>query len=43
VELLKMIDAHRFGLAAGYSAASIAAGFVAVAVATAAVRRVRVL
>jgi len=43
VELVKMIDAGALGLAVGYAAASIAAGFVAVAVATAAVRRVRTL
>ena len=43
VELLKMIDAHRVGLAVGYAAASIAGGFLAVAVATAFVRRVRLL
>lgn len=43
IEVLKMIDAGRYGLAVGYVAASIGAGFVAVAVATAAVRRVRTL
>lgn len=43
VELLKLIDAGRIGLAIGYAAASIAAGLVAVAVATAAVRRVKAL
>lgn len=43
VELLKMIDAGDVGLAIGYATASIGAGFVAVAVATAAVRRVRTL
>lgn len=43
IELLKMIDGGRIGLAAGYAAASIVAGFGAVAVATAAVRRVRVI
>jgi len=41
VELLKMLDAHRYGTAAGYSAASIVAGYLAVHLATAAVRRVR--
>jgi len=40
VELLKMIDAHAWGLAAGYAAASIAAGYLAIHLATAAVRRV---
>lgn len=43
LELLKMLDAHRYGTAAGYAGASIAAGYLAVAVATAAVRRVRVV
>lgn len=43
VELLKMLDAHCFALAAGYVAASVAGGYVAVAAGTAVVRRVRVL
>ncbi|MGH3003852.1 MAG: fluoride efflux transporter CrcB [Gaiellaceae bacterium] len=43
IELVQMIGSGRIGLAAGYAAGSIAAGFLAVAVATAAVRRVRVL
>jgi CrcB protein len=43
VELLKMIEAGRVGLAVAYAASSLAAGFAAMAVATAAVRRVRVL
>jgi fluoride ion exporter CrcB/FEX len=38
-----MLDDGRVGLAVGYVAASLAAGFAAVTVATAAVRRVRVL
>jgi CrcB protein len=42
VELVKMLDDHRFGLALGYVAASLAAGYLAVQVATALVRRVRV-
>jgi len=42
VEILKMINAHDWGLAAGYAAASIAAGFAAIHLATAVVRRVRV-
>lgn len=42
VETLKMIEHHRYGLAAGYIAASIVAGLVAVYVATVLVRRVRV-
>jgi fluoride exporter len=41
VELLKMIDADQIGLAVAYAAASISAGFAAVGLATAAVRRVR--
>jgi len=40
VELLKMIDAGVYGLALGYAAASVAAGYLAIQVATAAVRRV---
>ena len=43
VELLGMLDDGRAGLAAGYAAASIAAGFLAVLVATNLVRRARVL
>jgi CrcB protein len=43
LELLKMVDAREFLLAVGYAAASISAGFLAIAVATAAVRRVRTL
>jgi fluoride exporter len=42
VELLKMIDAHAWGLAIGYAAASVAAGYAAIQLATAIVRRVRV-
>ena len=42
VEILKMISAGAWGLAAGYAAASIAAGYTAIHVATALVRRVRV-
>jgi len=41
VELLKMIDAGAYGLAVGYAAASVAAGYLAIHVATATVRRVR--
>jgi CrcB protein len=41
VELLTMLDADRYGLAAGYALASIASGLVATHVATAATRRVR--
>lgn len=43
VELLKMIEAGRLPLALLYAGSSIAAGFAAVAIATAGVRRVRVL
>ena len=42
VETLRMLEHRHYGLAAGYTAASIAAGLVAVYVATALVRRVRV-
>jgi CrcB protein len=37
-----MLERHHYGLAVGYTAASIAAGLLAVHVATAVVRRVRV-
>jgi fluoride exporter len=43
VEILEMLGAHAWGLAASYAAASVVAGFAAVHLATAAVRRVRVL
>jgi fluoride exporter len=43
VEILKMLDAHAWGLAIGYIAASVAAGYAAIYLATALVRRVRVL
>ena len=43
VELLRMLDRGEDGLAFGYAAASVVAGFVAVAAATAMVRRVRVV
>jgi CrcB protein len=43
LELLKMVDADRYGLAIAYAAASIAAGYAAVFLATALVRRVRVI
>jgi fluoride exporter len=42
VETIKMLEHHRFGLAIGYTVASIAAGLLAVYVATAMVRRVGV-
>ena len=41
VELLKMLDVHRYGLAAGYAVASVVLGAAAVHLATALVRRVR--
>ena len=43
LELLRMLDGSHVGLAAGYAAASIVAGLVAVAGATAVVRRVRIV
>jgi CrcB protein len=43
VELVAMLDDHRYGLAAGYAAASIVAGYLAIWLATAGVRRVRVI
>jgi CrcB protein len=42
VEILKMLSAHAYGLAAGYAAASIVAGYAALHLATALVRRTRV-
>ena len=42
VEILKMISAGDWGLAAGYAGASIVAGYAAIHLATAMVRRVRV-
>jgi fluoride exporter len=42
VELLEMLDADHFGLAAAYALISVFAGFLAVAVATNLVRRARV-
>lgn len=39
VELVKMVDADRFGLAIGYAAASVTAGFLAIWLATSMVRR----
>jgi CrcB protein len=43
VEILKIVDAHRYGLAAGYALASIAAGYAAIWTATSMVRRTRLL
>jgi fluoride exporter len=42
VEILKMLEHHHYGLAVGYTTASVAAGLLALYVATALVRRVRV-
>jgi CrcB protein len=41
LELLRMLDAHRYGLAAGYAAASVVLGYACVHIATALVRRPR--
>ena len=43
LEIFKMIEHDRYGLAAAYAAASIAAGYLAVWLATATVRRARVI
>jgi CrcB protein len=43
LELLRMLDRGRYGPAAAYVAASLALGYLAVHVATALVRRVRVV
>jgi CrcB protein len=43
VELYQMVQSDRWGLAVGYAAASITAGFLALAAATAVVRRVRIM
>jgi CrcB protein len=43
VEILKMLDQDRDGLAVAYASASIAAGFAAIWIATAMVRRTRML
>jgi len=43
LELLRMIDAGRLWLAAGYAGTSLAAGFLAIVLSTALVRRVRVI
>jgi CrcB protein len=42
VEIVKMLDARAWGLAAGYAAASVVAGYAAVHLGTALARRVRV-
>jgi CrcB protein len=43
LELLRMLDAHRYRLAAAYAATSIVAGYACVHAASALVRRVRVI
>jgi fluoride exporter len=43
IELLRMVDQHRIGLAAGYLMASVIGGYLAVFVSSAAVRRVRTI
>jgi CrcB protein len=42
LEIVRMLDAHAWGLAVGYAAASIVAGYAAIQLSTAVVRRVRV-
>jgi CrcB protein len=41
VDILKMLDAHAWGLAAGYTVASVVAGYAMIQLATALARRVR--
>jgi CrcB protein len=43
LELVRMLDAGRYGLAAAYAAVSLALGYLAVHAATALVRRVKVV
>ncbi|MHB1809184.1 MAG: fluoride efflux transporter CrcB [Solirubrobacteraceae bacterium] len=43
VETLGLVEAHRYGLAAGYGLSSLAAGLVAIWLATSIVRRARVI
>jgi fluoride exporter len=43
VEILRMLDAHRYGLGFGYAFASIVAGYAAISIATALARRIRVI
>jgi CrcB protein len=43
IELLRMADQHRYGLAAGYLVASVLGGYLAVFASTAAVRHVRTI
>jgi CrcB protein len=42
VELVRMVDAHAYGMAAGYAAGSVIAGYVGIYFATASARRVRI-
>ncbi|MBL8924630.1 MAG: CrcB family protein, partial [Pseudonocardia sp.] len=42
VEIVRMLDGRHVGLALGYTAASLAAGYAAIQIATSMVRRVRV-
>ena len=42
VEIIKMLEHHQYGLAVGYTTASIVAGLFALYLATALVRRVRI-
>ncbi len=41
VELLEMLDVHRYGLAAGYTAASLVLGYAGIHLGTALARRTR--
>ena len=43
IEIVQMLDHHRYGLAGAYALCSILAGYIAICAATALVRRVRVL
>jgi len=43
LELLELVDHHRYGLAAAYAGASMLAGYLAIYTATAIVRRIRVI
>jgi len=43
LELLDLLDAHRYGLAGAYTVATVAGGYLAVLLATGLVRRTRVL
>lgn len=43
IELLKIVEAHRYGLAVGYALGGIAAGLVAIWLATTIVRRTRII